>query len=61
MEKIILVKSCSECPYTKVHWSKPDGLIYEGRSCTHKHMEEAYSSTHGMSGINPKCPLDDVQ
>ena len=61
--KQILVSCCGDCPYEKTHWSKPDGLIYEGRSCSHKDGKQ-FGHKLSLDGIkygefHKLCPLVD--
>lgn len=60
MSKIIIVESCGGCPYKKEHWSKPNGYIHEGTSCSHP---DNHSYLYGMNEcttkIHPGCKLID--
>lgn len=62
--KQILIKSCRECPYRKLHWSKPSGNIFEGYSCSHERPIDIFISSYDISKcvdqVHKNCPLKDV-
>lgn len=58
MKKIIIVTSCSSCPYRHSHWSPS---VYMGSSCGHRDAEKL--GIYGLNDreeIHEKCPLRNV-
>ena len=58
MKKIIIVTSCSSCPYRHSHWSPS---VYMGSSCGHRDAEKL--GIYGLNDreeIHEKCPLSNA-